>query len=135
MRLTPLYLCTGLTLLACSSQQQPQQYPNQQYPNQQYPNQQYPNQQQQYPQQQYPNQQQQYPQQQYPNQQQQYPQQQYPQQQTPPPAQTAPAPAGSGTPTAIPGVMKYSNGTCSITLPTANGQPGTPLVGPCPPGV
>lgn len=120
MRVTMLYPSMVLFVLACSKDPPPQQYPQQQYPGQ-------------YQQQQYP--QQQYPQQQYP--QQQYPQQQYPQQQTPPPSQTAPAPAaaGSGTPTAIPGVLKYANGTCSITPPSLNGQPAAPIVGPCPPGI
>jgi hypothetical protein len=57
----------------------------------------------------------------------------------PAPAATAPAPtaapAGSGTPTAIPGVTKNPDGTCSITPPSFNGQPSKPLTGPCPPGI
>jgi hypothetical protein len=116
MRVTMLYPSMVLCLLACSKDPPPQQYPQQQYPQGQYQQQQYPQGQGQY-------------------QQQQYPQQQYPQQQTPPPAQTTPAAAGSGTPTAIPGVMKYANGTCSITPPSLNGQPAAPIVGPCPPGI
>jgi|SoiMethySBSTD1v2_1073268.scaffolds.fasta_scaffold18412_8 hypothetical protein len=81
------------------------------------------------------------PYQQYP--QQQYPQQQYPQQQpapaptpyTPAPqptATTAPTGASSaGTPTQIPGVMKYPDGTCGVMMP---GNP-QPMKGPCPPGI
>ncbi|MEZ4226350.1 MAG: hypothetical protein R3B13_35725 [Polyangiaceae bacterium] len=41
------------------------------------------------------------------------------------------APAATGTPTAIPGVMKNADGTCSLTVP---GAP-QPMVGPCPPGI
>jgi len=50
----------------------------------------------------------------------------------PAPAATTPAPAASSsaTPTAIPGVMKNADGTCSITPPG-----GQPLTGPCPPGL
>lgn len=49
------------------------------------------------------------------------------------PAPTDPgaAPAATGTPTAIPGVMKNADGTCSLTVP---GAP-QPMVGPCPPGI
>lgn len=53
---------------------------------------------------------------------------------TPPPAAT-PAPAASGTPTAIPGVVKNANGTCTWTPPSLNGQPTSPMTGPCPPGI
>lgn len=99
----------GLFLVACEKDPPPAQYPQQQYPQQQYPQQQYP--------------------------QQQYPQQQYPQTQ---PTTTTPAPqpaSSTGTPTAIPGVMKMPDGTCSVTLPSMTGQPSAPMVGPCPPGV
>lgn len=52
----------------------------------------------------------------------------------PAPAATTPAPAATGsagTPTAIPGVTKNADGTCSVMMP---GNPA-PLTGPCPPGI
>jgi len=60
---------------------------------------------------------------------------------TPAPAPAAPAPAAApapsatGTPTAIPGVVKNADGTCTWTPPSLNGQPTSPMTGPCPPGI
>lgn len=113
MRLTALCLLVGLALVACAKDPPPSQYPQQPGYNPQQP--QYPQQPQQYPQQPQP----------YPQQPQQPQQPQHPQQ---------PA-AGDGQPTAIPGVLKNANGTCSITPPSLTGQPVAPLVGPCPPGL
>ncbi len=49
----------------------------------------------------------------------------------PPATTTAPATSASGgTPTAIPGVTKNADGTCSLTVPG-----GQPMNGPCPPGI
>lgn len=102
-----LILPLGLFLVACEKDPPPAQYPQQQYPQQQYPQQQYP--------------------------QQQYPQQQYPQ--TQPQVQPQPTTTSTtGTATAIPGVMKMPDGTCTITIPTMNGQPAAPTPVPCPPG-
>ena len=79
----------------------------------------------------------QYPQQQYP--QQQYPQQQYPAATTTAttttPATTATTTTQGQTSTIIPGVMKNADGTCSVTIPSLNGQPSAPIVGACPPGL
>jgi hypothetical protein len=64
------------------------------------------------------------------------------QQPAPAPVEAAPAPApaatpaatpaasGSSTPTAIPGVVKNADGTCSLQVPG-----GQPIAGPCPPGI
>ena len=100
----------GLVLLAAckDDQQQPAQYPQQPY--QQQPYQQQPYQQQPYAQ----------------------PQPTYTQ---PAPTTTTPGTTGGQTATAIPGVMKNADGTCSITLPSMTGQPSAPIVGACPPGI
>lgn len=64
-----------------------------------------------------------------------YPQQTYPQTTTPTATTTATASTTGQTATAIPGVMKNADGTCSVTLPSLNGQPSAPIVGACPPGL
>jgi hypothetical protein len=96
---------------ACEEERPPPQYPPQPYP-QQYPPQPYP---------------------------QQHPQPQpYPQPQpapVPAPTTTAPAPAPTST-SAIPGVVKNPDGTCSITPPAlGGGEPPQPIQIPCPPGM